>query len=118
MMIKYGETATDHEFVKEVRGKLVEALPGMLAFKPVGQPSSDKQHLRDDSELLIRLLKWANGALEISPKELEDAFGWNLAPRTAFKDIKPEVMTASMYVKMAEALARVADQTTSMKKEK
>jgi hypothetical protein len=52
---------------------------------------------------------WMLGKLEVDPKELEEAFGWNLSQSSAFKDMKPEKMTASLYVKMAEALGAFAD---------
>jgi hypothetical protein len=49
------------------------------------------------------------GRLDVNPKELEEAFGWNLSISTAFKDMKPEKMSASLYVKLAESLGRVSE---------
>jgi hypothetical protein len=120
LMLKYGDRVVNED--QEAQPQISAASPNprqkavdQLDAAMTRARANIYQKIIDAPELeaadIAGLPNWVFGPMDINAKELEEAFGWNLAQTTAFKDIKPENMNASLYVKMLEALGRVAERT-------
>lgn len=100
MLIRFGERGQPPEGAAHSKPGNADRVRDIFGEKI--EDGLSKQHLA----ALKEMPSWMLGQLDVSPKELEEAFGWNLSQDSAFKDMKPEKMTASLYLKLAEALGR------------
>lgn len=103
MIIRYGEPKSTGQF----HDSLAEAVLSAIGDAGARSGAARRRKGRERSAALadlMPLIEMLDGKLKVSPHELEEAFGWNLVQNTAFKDIKPEKMTASLYAKLAESL--------------
>ncbi|MHB0790079.1 hypothetical protein [Bradyrhizobium sp. 5.13L] len=73
-----------------------------------GKPASDMSELVDSS----------GRPTGINIDDLEKAFGWNIDVHTAFKDIKAERMSTTIFAKAMETLADVVKNLSEAAKEK
>jgi hypothetical protein len=120
MFIKYGESKSSTEAISQLRNALITNLSQKASPAESGttevhgtaeieSPSTATGGSAIPAEGLASYPSWLINRLDINAKELEEVFGWNLAPNTAFKNLKAEHMTANLYVKLAEALGKTAE---------
>jgi hypothetical protein len=118
MFIKYGEPTSSMEAISDLRAALINNLSipqvEVGSVKADGTPEKQSSDTANASsakpvEGLASYPSWLINRLDINAKELEEVFGWNLTPNTAFKNLKAEHMTANLYIKLAEALGKTAE---------
>lgn len=70
--------------------------------------NAQSESIAAPSEATFAALIAATGLPEnVRIDDLEKAFGWNLEVRTAFKDIKPDKMSTSLFAKMVDTVGEL-----------
>lgn len=98
--LKYGETLVERSTIRNLFDLENSSKAG----------DKNKSIASVQSEALAYLLH-----RDVRVKDLEQAFGWNLQVNSAFKDIKPETMSASIYSRTLDTLGRLIDRLAKFK---
>jgi hypothetical protein len=98
--LKYGETNAERRLVT----KLIRDYSKPAATYVNGEADRANGSARMDSGLVAHLID-----RDVRADDLERAFGLNLQVQTAFRDIKPDTMSANVYSRTLEELTKVVE---------
>src|SRR3954452_11824573 len=119
--LKYGESRTE----RTVLLRTIRTYRQFIMDTPPQEPRSDTQSDVGSDQITDKTIDRARAAHEhllsyiihrdVDAEELEKAFGWNLETYTGFRDMRPEQMSANIYSRTLELMAKVIETIGKMK---